>query len=201
MTPDRGDPLQTAWAKQSETGDDVDLDRARRTLRQREAEIRRRDRIMYACAAIIAPSWAVVMWFMPDLRLVAAIGFATAVWVSAQMYRRSAARLPPVSIAVACTDYQAEWLGRERDLYLAMPKWYLIPVGLSQLAIVVALFTSPRFPQTSGLILGAALMVGSAAAVLFGAGRRWRRLAMELQRELDAINALRGSDSGLTIRG
>jgi hypothetical protein len=201
MTPDPGDPLQTAWAKQSQAGDDVDLDRARRTLRQREAEIRRRDRIMYACAAIIAPSWAVVMWFMPDLRLVAAIGFATAVWVSAQMYRRSAARFSPVSTAVACTDYQAELLGRERDLYLAMPKWYLVPVGLSQLAIVVALFTSPRFPQTSGLILGAALMVGSAAAALFGAGRRWRRLAMELQRELDTVNAVRGSDSGFTIRG
>ena len=201
MTPDPGDPLQTAWSKQSEAGDDVDLDRARRALRQREAEIRRRDRIMYACAAIIAPSWAVVMWLMPDLRLVAAVGFATAVWVSAQMYRRSAARLPAVSTGVACTDYQAELLGRERDLYLAMPKWYLIPVGLSQVAILVALFTSPRFPQTSGLILGAALMVGTAAAVLAGAGRRWRRLAMELQRELDTLNVLRGGDSGLTTRG
>lgn len=201
MTRDPRDPLQTAWSNQSEAGGEVDLDRARTALRRREAEIRTRDRIMYACAAIIAPSWAAVMWFMPDLRLVAAAGLATAVWVSAQMYVRSAAHLRPISAGVACTEYQAELLGRERDLYLAMPKWYLIPVGLSQVAILVALFTSPRFPQTSGLILGAALMTGTAAAVLFGASRRWRRLAGELQRELDTLNMLRGSDSALTTRG
>ena len=201
MTPEPGDPLQAAWSKQTEAGDEVDLDRARTALRQREAEIHKRDRVMYACAAIIAPSWAAVMWFMPDLRLVAAVGFGTAVWVSAQMYRRSAARIAPVSAGIACTEYQAELLGRERDLYLAMPKWYLIPVGLSQVAILVALFTSPRFPQTSGLILGAAVMVGSAAAILFGASRRWRRLAMDLQRELDTLNVLRGGDPGLTTRG
>jgi len=201
MTPEPGDPLQTAWSKQSEAGDAVDLDRARSALRQREADIRKRDRIMYACAAILAPSWAVVMWFMPDLRLVAAVGFATAVWVSAQMYRRSAARIAPAATGVACAEYQADLLTRERDVYLAMPKWYLIPVGLSQVAILVGLFTSPRIPQTSGLIFGAAVMVGSAAAVLLGASRRWRRLAMELQRELDTLNALRGGDSGLTTRG
>jgi hypothetical protein len=201
MTPEPGDPLQTVWSNQSEAGDEVDLDGARTALRQREAGIRKRDRIMYACAAVIAPSWAAIMWFMPDLRLVAAVGFATAVWVSAQLYWRSAARIAPVATGVACAEYQAALLGRERDLYLAMPKWYLIPVGLSQVAILIALFTSPRFPQTSGLLLGAALMVGSAVAILFGASRRWRRLAMELQRELDTVNMLRGSDSALTTRG
>lgn len=201
MTPEPRDPLQTAWSNQSEAGGEVDLDRARTTLRQREAEMRKRDRVMYACAAIIAPSWVLAMWFMPDLRLVAAIGFAVAVWLPAQMYLRSAARLAPVSTGVACTDYQVQLLGRERDLYLAMPMWYLIPASLSHVAILIGLLTSPRFPQTSGLILGAAVMTATAAAVLLRAVMQWRRLAVDLQRELDTLNMLRRGDSALTTRG
>jgi hypothetical protein len=201
MTTDPRDPLQAAWSNQSDSGGEVDLDRARTVLRQREAEMRNRDRITYACAAIIAPSWALAMWFMPDLRLVAAVGFAVAVWLPAQMYARSAARLTPFSPGVSCTEYQVQLLSRERDLYQAMPKWYLIPVSLSHAAILIGLFTSPRFPQTSGLVLGAALMTGTAAAVLLRAVMQWRRLAVDLQRELDTLNMLRGSDSALTTRG
>ncbi len=44
-------------------------------------------------------------------------------------------------------------------------------------------------------------MVGTAAAVLLSAVMRWRRLAVELQRELDTLNMLRGSDSARPRRG
>lgn len=75
-----------------------------------------------------------------------------------------------------------------------MPFWYLVPVGLSQVAIFIAFWTSPRLPRTAVLLFGAALFVGSTTAVLLVARRRWQRQAAELQRELDTLNVLRNGD-------
>lgn len=188
------DPVRATWSAQPDVGGQVDLVRASGAVQQRESAARKRDRIMYACAAIIAPSWAAIMWLVPDLRLVAAFGFVVAVWVAAQLYWRSAARLTPLSTARTCADYQVALLSRERDLYLTMPFWYLVPVGLSQVAIFIAFWTSPRLPRTAVLLFGAALFVGSTTAVLLVARRRWQRQAAELQRELDTLNVLRNGD-------
>lgn len=185
------DAVKAAWSKQRLLDGHVDLDRARAAIHRREAEIRRRDRIIYGCAAIIAPSWAAVMWFMPDLRVMAAIGFAVAVWIAVQMYTRSAARLGAMPLDAACVEFQRALLQRERDLWRAMPLVYLAPVVLSQAAILFALFTSPRFPRTPAFPLGVAAFIGSTVTVLAVASRRWRREAADAQRELDALDGER----------
>ena len=181
------DTLRAAWRSQPVGGGEVDFNRAWMAVRRREQEIRRRDRIVYACAAIIAPSWAAAMWFMPDIRLTAAIGLAIALWIAFQIYRRSAARVKPESVDMVCIKFQKALLQRERDLYLAMPLWYLVPVVLGQIAILAALFTSPRFPRTLPFALAVATFVGTGATVLLIAWKRWRREAAHLQREIEAL--------------
>lgn len=194
------DAARTAWSSQAGNDAEVDLARARGTLVKREAEVRKRDRIMYLCAAIIAPSWAAVMWFMPDLRIVAAVGFAVAVWVASQLHWRSAARLATPPVDAPCLEYQQALLQRERDLYLAMPLWYLTPIGLSQIAILIGFLASPRFPRTAILVWGAAAFVGSSSAVLLIARQRWRRKASELQRDIDLLNAATRDDILLSTK-
>lgn len=184
---------QRAWSSQADDGRGVDLARARTALAAKDAAIRRRDRIAYLSALVIAPSWAAVMWFLPDLRVLAAMGFALAVWVPVQVYRRSGARVAPPADG-ACAVFQEALLQRELTFCLRMPRWYLLPVALSQGAILFALFTSPRFPQTAMLFWGAAGMVGTAGSVLVLARRRVLRQARELRRELALLRAATRSD-------
>lgn len=182
---------RSAWSNQPDEGGSVDLARARRARAVHEAEVRRRDRIAYLCALIIAPSWAAAMWFLPDLRVVAAVGFIVAVWVPAQVYVRSGARVTPDADGT-CAAYQQVLLQRELAFCLTMPRWYLLPIALSHAAILWALFTSPRFPQTAQLVWGAAVLIGTATTVLVLARRRFLRQAVSLQRELDVLNAAIG---------
>ena len=191
--PDPFDPARAAWSSQSSSGSAVDLARARGQQQKREAEVKKRDRIAYTCMAIIAPSWAAVMWFMPDLRIVAAMGFALAIWVPTQVYLRSGARVEPAADDT-CVSFQQTLLQRELAFCLSMPRWYLLPVALSQGAILFALFTSPRFPQTAQLFWGAAAFVGTGVTVLGFARNRLIRQAAELRRELDTLRAATRGD-------
>ena len=199
-TPTPEDPARAAWARQPAASSGVDLDRARGQRRKHESEARRRDRIAYVSAAIIAPSWAAVMWFMPDLGMVAALGFALAVWVPTQMYFRSGVRVTPAADGT-CASFQQALLERELALCLSMPRWYLLPVALSQGAILFAMFTSPRFPQTATLFWGAAGMICTAAAVLAVARTRLVRRAADLRRELALLRAATGGDILATSKG
>ena len=191
--PESGDPVRAAWANQPAVRGTVDLDRARGNLQKREAEIKKRDRIAYLSGAIIAPSWAAAMWFMPDLRVVAAVGFVVAVWVTAQSFLRSGARLVP-SADGTCVSFQEALLERELQLVLSTPRWKLLPIALSQPLILFALLTSPRFPRTALLAWGAAAMAGTAVAILLVARQRLLHQAADLQRELNLLRAATSGD-------
>jgi hypothetical protein len=190
MSESGDDRLRSAWAKQTDQSLDVDLANAEASVRRRQAGIARRDRRVYLSAAIIGSSWLYATWFMPDLRLASVSGLFLAAWLTWQMYRRSGARLPGASVDLPCAVYQRALLERERDLAASLPKWYLVPAIVGQVAIATTLATSPRFTTSQFYPEGLVLFVGSAGVALLVIWRRWRRQAMELQRELDAIGAV-----------
>ena len=70
---------------------------------------------------------------------------------------------------------------------MSLPKWYLVPVAVGQVAIAgntgdqPAVHTSQFYPE------GLVLFVGTAGMALVVIWRRWQRKAMELQRELDGV--------------
>ncbi len=125
-----------------------------------------------------------------ELRLAAftLTGLFIAVWLTWQMYRRSGARLSGASVDLPCLVYQCALLERERDLAVSLPKWYLGPLVIGQVAIAATLATSPRFTTSQFYPEGLVLFVGTAGVALVVIWRRWQRQAMELQRELDAIS-------------
>jgi hypothetical protein len=189
MTDSGDDRLRSAWAKQTDPSLDVDLANAEAKLRRRRTEIARRDRRVYVSIAIIGPSWLYATWFMPDLRLASVTGVLIAMWLTWQMHRRSGARLLGAPTDLPCLAFQRALLERERDLAVSLPKWYLVPVAVGQLAIIVTLATSPRFTTSQFYPEGLVLFAGTAGTALVVFWRRWQRQAMELQRELEAIGA------------
>lgn len=193
------DRVRSAWAKQTDQSLDVDLTNAEAKVRRRQAEIARRDRIQHSAAAVGGASWLAVIWFLPDLRLLSVTGLFVAVWVTSQMYRHSGARLLNGPIDLPCLAFQRALLERERDLASSLPKWFLIPVAIFQVAIVATFATNPRFTTSQFYPEGLVLFVGTASVTFIVIWRRWRRQAMELQRELEAISvaSLAGSESRL----
>jgi hypothetical protein len=187
MSKSDDDRLRSAWAKETDQSLDVDLANAEANVRRRKAAIARRDRSLYLSAAIIGPSMAAAIWFLPDLRVAAVPGLLIAIWLPWQMHRRSAARLSGASTDLPCLDFQRSLLERERDLAMSWPKWFLVPVAVGQVAIIATLVTNPRFTGSPFFAQGLVLFVGTAGIVLVTAWRRFQREALELQRELEAI--------------
>lgn len=164
------------------------VDEIRRKVRDIEDRARGRDRGMYVCAAIIIPSWAAVMWFLPDLRATAVVAMAAACWIVSQTYKRSAARMvAPDPARAASVDYYRASLERERDLNRGLPVWFVPPVILSSAAIILGFLTTPRFPHTPAL-LGVLVWIagGTAAAVIIGI-RKSRRETKRYQQLIDAV--------------
>jgi hypothetical protein len=184
------DGVRSTWAKQTDQSLHVDLASAEANVRRRQAAIARRDRMVYLCAFIIGPSMLAATWFRPDLRLASVPGLFLAVWLPWQMHRRSGARLSGVSVDLPCLAFQRALLQRERDVARSMPKWYLVPLLVAQVAIAATLATNPRFTGSRFFPEGLVLFVGTVVVVLTVAWRRWRHEALELQHELDAITGV-----------
>jgi hypothetical protein len=185
------DRLRSAWSKQTDQSLDVDPANTEAHVRRRQAGIARRDRTFYLSALIIVPSWLAAIWLLPDLRLLSATGLFIGVWVTWQLYSRSAARLSGASADLPCMAFQRALLERERDLARALPKWMLVPLAAGQVAIAATLATNPRFTTSPFFPEGLVLFIGTAGGALVVIWRQWRRQALELQRELEAVDALR----------
>jgi hypothetical protein len=183
------DKLRSVWSNQMVPSPDPDPAGVETRVRRHQADITRRDRIVYASAAIIIPSCAAALWFLPDLRIVTSATLVIGLWVIRQVYARSGARLAGPRADLPCLAYQRSLLERERDFAISMPKWYFVPVAVGQVAIVATLATNPRFTTSQFYPEGLVLFVGTAGVALVLIWRRWQRQAMQLQRELDTIGA------------
>jgi hypothetical protein len=180
------DKVRSAWSAQSDRDDELDAAMLM-TAERRSAMIRRRDWRLYGSAMIIIPAWAAAFWLVPDLRILATSGLALGIWLTWQLYRRSAARLGRSSLGLPCLAFQRDLLQRERDLYAAMPRWYLVPVVAGQAAIVFTLLTNPRFEKNEMFPVYLVMFVGTVIMALVVAWRRWQREIAALDREIDAL--------------
>src|SRR5438067_9538430 len=179
------------WQRQPLGGRRPTAADVRRRIDELATKVRRRNLVMYLSGATIVPSWAAVMWLLPDFRLTAGVVLATAVSVVYQLRKRSSAHAITSDLAGGpCLDFHRTLLERERDLYRNMPAWYLLPVSLSQIVIVVSLLTSVRFPHTRPFVLFVLAFISSGTAVLVVARNRWHREATTLQGEIEKLDAV-----------
>jgi hypothetical protein len=182
------DKVRSAWSAQSDRDEGLEPAMVMMTAERRRATIRLRDWRLYSSAIIIIPSWAAAFWLMPDLRVLATSGMVLGLWLTWQLHRRSGARLDFASLDRPCIAFQRELLQRERALYSAMPKWWLLPVVVGQAVIVVTLLTNPRFEKGGVFGLYLSVFIGTVITVLIIARRRWQKEVVELDREIAALD-------------
>ena len=175
-----------AW-QESPHGGPGDGAAARTAIERRLADQRRRALRFWGSAAIIAPSWLAAFWWFPDLRPLAVVGFTVAMWLMVQMYRRAPMRRLRAGAELPCVAHQRELLSQQRDFYRSMPRWYLVPVLIGQVAIVATLLLNSRFTRSAMFDGSLTLFIVTVAGVLAMAMRKARRIAAEIDRELIAL--------------
>jgi hypothetical protein len=145
---------------------------------------------MVGCGAVIVPSWLAVAWYLPDFRLLAVIGLATALWILYHAQRDMAARRLAVDVTSSPSlPFYRELLRRELDWHRRLPAWLVAPATLSTAAIALTFYTSARFAHTPMFFAMMAWIVGGAGVALVIGLKRSRREAARWQRELDALES------------
>jgi tellurite resistance protein TehA-like permease len=168
----------------------MSTDEIRAKVRSIERESSRRSAVIVGSGVMIVPSWLAVAWYLPDFRLLATVGVATALWILYHVRRNTAVRRLPVdATSRPSLPFYRELLERELNLHRRLPVWFLPPVALSTAAIALTFYTSERFAHTPAFFAMMAWIVGGAGLALVIGLKRSRREADRCRRELDALGS------------
>src|SRR6185436_17438006 len=127
--------IQALWQTQPpEGGRPMSIDEVHQRARALDRKIGRQDTIMVLCAVVNTSAFAVVMWYLPRLRFVAAIVLATVIAIVAQYWRRRPSRRAIDYLASTvfnpCVDFYRTALMRKRDMARQLWTWFLPPAIL-----------------------------------------------------------------------
>ena len=168
----------------------MSTDEIRGKVRSIEKENRRRSVVMVLCGAVIVPSWLAVAWYLPDFRLLATVGLATALWILYHAQRNMSARRLAVDMtSSASLAFYRQLLERELDWHRRLPVWFLPPAALSTAAIALTFYSSARFAHTPVFFAMMAWIVGGGVVAMVIGLKKSRREADRCQRELDALES------------
>ena len=168
----------------------MSTDEVRGKVRSIERESGRRSAVMVGCGAVIVPSWLAVAWYIPDFRLLAAVGLSTALWILYHAQRNMVARRQGVDVTSSPSlTFYRELLKRELDWHRRLPKWLLPPAVLSTAAIALTFYNSARFAHTPVCFAMMSWIVGGAAVAMVIGLKRSHREAARCQRELDTLGS------------
>lgn len=187
--------ILTLWQTQpSEGGRPMSIDEVHRRARALDRKIRRQDAIMALCAVVNTGAFAVVMWYLPRLRLVGALVIATVIAIVAQYWRRRPSRRAIDYLTSTafnpCVDFYRTALIRKRDMARQLWSWFLPPAILGQAALIIGfVVVPPNVPRRFVLMALPFWILIDVIIFVFG----WRNAQQEakrMQRELDSLNSM-----------
>ena len=184
--------LQTLWQTQPPEGRPLTLDDVRRQARALEAQVLHQDVVMSLSAVVNTSAFAAVAWYLPHLRIVAAIIIATVIAIVAGYVRRRPSRraIDYLTAGNPCVDFYRTALVRKRDMARQLWMWFMPAAILGQAALIIGFVIAP--PNIPRRVVLMALPVWILTDVLlFGFGwRNAQREATKRQRELDALDSM-----------
>lgn len=186
--------IPTLWQTQPPDGRSLTLEDVRRQARTLEARVYRQDLIMTVSAIVNIGAFAAVMWYLPALRVVAAIVIATAIAIVAgYVHRRPSRRaMDYLTASHPCVDFYRTALVRKRDMARQLWTWFMPPAILGQAALIIGFVIAPPDVPRRIVLMALPLWILT-DVVIFGVGwRNARREATNRQRELDALDSLVG---------
>jgi hypothetical protein len=189
--------VQTLWQTQPLEARPLSIDDVRRRARALDAKVRRQDAIMILSAIVNTGAFVAVMWYLPQLRIVAAIIIATVIVIVSQYRRRRPSRQAidylTSDSSNPCADFYRTALVRKRDMARQLWTWFMPPAILGQAALIIGfVIAPPNVPRR--LVLMALPFWILIDVVIFGFGwRNARREAKKMERELDALDSMTDS--------
>jgi hypothetical protein len=186
--------VRTLWQTQPPEAQPMTLDDVRRRARALDGKIRHQDAIMTLCAVINTGAFAAVMWYLPHLRIVAAIVIATVFAIVAGYLRRRPSRraidyLTPAALN-PCVDFYRTALVRKRDMARQLWIWFMPPAILGQAALIIGfLIAPPNVPRRAILMALPVWILTDVIIFVFG-WRNAQREARKMQRELDSLDSM-----------
>jgi hypothetical protein len=186
--------VRTLWQTQPPEAQPMTLDDVRRRARALDGKVRQQDAIMTLCAVINTGAFAAVMWYLPHLRIVAAIVIATVFAIVAGYLRRRPSRraidyLTPAALN-PCVDFYRTALVRKRDMARQLWIWFMPPAILGQVALIIGfLIAPPNVPRRAILMALPVWILTDVIIFVFG-WRNAQREARKMQRELDSLDSM-----------
>jgi hypothetical protein len=186
--------VRTLWQTQPQEGEPMSIDEVRRRARALDAKIRHQDAIMTVSAVINTGAFVAVMWYLPHLRIVAAIVLATVFVIVAGYVRRRPSRravdyLTPAALN-PCVDFYRTALVRKRDLARQLWTWFMPPAILGQAALIIGfVIAPPNVPRRMVLMALPVWILTDVIIFVFG-WRNAQRVAKTMQRELDSLDSM-----------
>jgi hypothetical protein len=176
--------VQRLWREQPSEEVHMSAQEIRGLAEKFERTISRRNRREYAASAFVVVWFSVWAWFAESG--VTAVGcwlvVVAALWVVLHLYRRGAAQWTTGEQEVmSCLEFHRSELVRQRDLLRSVWWWYLLPFVPGLILISVG-----------NSLEGWALLAPGFAVVTFaGVGLLDQRVARQLQRRVDDLDAVR----------
>jgi hypothetical protein len=186
--------VRTLWQTQPPEAQPMTLDDVRRRARALDGKVRQQDAIMTLCAVINTGAFAAVIWYLPHLRIVAAIVIATVFAIVAGYLRRRPSRraidyLTPAALN-PCVDFYRTALVRKRDMARQLWIWFMPPAILGQVALIIGfLIAPPNVPRRAILMALPVWILTDVIIFVFG-WRNAQREAKKMQRELDSLDSM-----------
>jgi hypothetical protein len=176
--------VQRLWRDQPSEEVQMSAQEVRAMAETFERVVSRRNRREYAAASFVVVWFGLWAWFAESG--ITALGcwlvVLGALWVVFHLQRRGATRgTGEQEIMMSCLEFYRSELIRQRDLLRSVWWWYLLPFVPGLLLISVG----------NSLEGWALLAPGFAAVTFVGIGLLNQRVARQLQRRLDDLDAVR----------
>ena len=180
--------VQRLWRDQPSEEVQMSAQEVRGLAAKFERTISRRNRREYAASAFVVVWYGVWAWFT-EIAVVALgcwLVVLAALWLVFHLHRRGTARRPAGEQEVMSgLEFLRSELVRQRDLLRSVWWWYLLPFVPGMLLIHVG-YSSFERPDRWLLALGIFV-----AVTFVGIGLLNQRVARQLQRRIDDLDALR----------
>lgn len=183
------DDLGGLWRNQPTEEADLPIEDIRNRARRLERRVGRRNLREYAGAAFVLIGCAVFGWRERNVTVLIGAAFMVlaAAYIVYHLHRFGAMRSMPADLGLKdCLDFHRAELVRQRDLYLGVWRWYLLPMVPGWALIMIG--RAIERPDRRLFALGSTTVFLGLLIVL---GKLNTRIARRLQGRIDNLDRVR----------
>jgi hypothetical protein len=175
--------VATLWLRQDDEPRDVALADVRRRATALETKLRLRQRVFWLSIVNNVAICAGLAWFLPEARPFVAVFFLAASFAQIQaLLLSSRVDVPADAGLMTSVAFLRASLTREHAFLARLWRWFLLPVGVAEVALMAGLWATGG--PGAGIVLPLVTGIVALFAFMFV---RSRQQARRLRAEIDAL--------------